>query len=130
LRHGIAPGLNQDIEHNAMLIDGAPKAVLHALDPDEDFVHVPFVAWSRPASSQPIGETRGEFLAPAAHRLVGDDDAALGEEQLNIPQAQAEHVIQPDRVTDNLRWKAVAVVWVEWRLHAASLVRFLECRET
>jgi hypothetical protein len=59
--------------------------VLHALDPDKHFVHVPFVAWSRPASSQAVGETRREFLAPASHRFVGDDDATLSEDQLNIP---------------------------------------------
>ncbi len=32
---GIAPGLHQDVEHDAILIDGAPEIVLHALDPDE-----------------------------------------------------------------------------------------------
>jgi hypothetical protein len=40
---GIAMGLNEDVEHNAILIDGAPEIVLHALDADEDFVHVPLV---------------------------------------------------------------------------------------
>jgi hypothetical protein len=61
---GIAPGLNEDIEHNASLIDVAPQRVLHALDPDEDFVDVPFVAWSRTASASApaVGETRREFL--------------------------------------------------------------------
>ena len=32
---GIAPVLNKDVEHNAILIHGTPKVVLHALDPDE-----------------------------------------------------------------------------------------------
>jgi hypothetical protein len=41
---GIAPGLNQNIEHNAILIDSAPEIVLHALDPDEDLVHIPVVS--------------------------------------------------------------------------------------
>jgi hypothetical protein len=86
---GIAPGLNQDVEHNAILIDGAPEVMPHALDPDEDFVHVPLVAWPRPAAAQAFGETRTEFLAPASHRLVGDDNTALSQEQLNIPQAEA-----------------------------------------
>src|SRR4051794_7303677 len=63
---GIAPSLNEDVEHNAILIDGAPDA----LDSDEDFVHVPLVAWARPAAAQAFGETRTEFLAPASHRLV------------------------------------------------------------
>jgi hypothetical protein len=39
----------------------------------------------RPAASQVLGATRGEFLAPAPHRFVGDDDAPLGKDQLDIP---------------------------------------------
>jgi hypothetical protein len=39
---GITPSLNEDIEHNAVLIDCRPEIVLHAPDPDEDLVHVPF----------------------------------------------------------------------------------------
>ena len=32
---GIAPVLNEDVEHNAVLIHGTPEIVLRALDPDE-----------------------------------------------------------------------------------------------
>jgi hypothetical protein len=39
-RLAIALRLNEDIEHNAILIDGAPEIMLHALDADEDLVHV------------------------------------------------------------------------------------------
>jgi hypothetical protein len=48
---GIAPGLNEDVKHNTILIDGAPEVVLHALDPDEDLnsrqISCPSVALSR-----------------------------------------------------------------------------------
>jgi hypothetical protein len=91
---GIAPGLNEDVEHNAILIDSAPEVMLHSLDPNEDFVQVPLAPWPRPTAAQAVGETRTEFLAPASHRLVGDENAALSQEQLNIPQAEAEHVPQ------------------------------------
>ena len=64
----IAPGLNQDVEHNTILIDRAPKVLPHALDPDEDFVQVPLVPWPRPVAAQAVSETRTEFLAPASHR--------------------------------------------------------------
>jgi hypothetical protein len=63
---GVAPGLNEDVEHNALLIDGAPEVVLHALDPDEDFVQVPLVARSWPATAQAVSDTGGELLAPAS----------------------------------------------------------------
>ena len=76
-----------------ILIDGAPEIVQHALDPDEHLVHVPLVPWSWPAASQAVGESRPEFHAPASHRLVGDDDAALSQDQLHIAQAEAEHVV-------------------------------------
>jgi hypothetical protein len=41
---GIAPVLNKDVEHNAVLIHGAPEIVLHALDPEEHLVESPRAA--------------------------------------------------------------------------------------
>jgi hypothetical protein len=101
--------------------------MLHALDPDEDFVQVPLIPWPRPVTAQAVGETRTEFLAPTSHRLVGDENAALSQEQLNIPQAEAEHVVQPDSVADDLGGEPVAVVGIGWRLHAASLAGLRGC---
>ena len=91
---------------------------------------MPLVPWSWPAASQAIGETRAELLAPAAYRLVGDDNPTLSEEQLNIAQAEAEHVIQPHGVADDLGRKPMAIVRVGWRLHAASLARLQGDRQT
>jgi hypothetical protein len=56
-------------------------------------LHVPFISHLWPAAAHAVGETRSEFLAPASHRLVGDDNAAFSQEQLNIPQAEAADVI-------------------------------------
>jgi hypothetical protein len=39
---------------------------------------------------------------------VRDGNAPLRHDQLHVPQAQAEHVIQPDRVADDLRREAVS----------------------
>ena len=75
---GIAPGLNQTVERDTILIDGASEIVLHAADPDEDFVHVPLVPWPWPVASQAVGKALAEFLASAPYGLVGDDDAPLG----------------------------------------------------
>ena len=119
----IAPVLNQNVEDNTVLIHGTPEIVLHALDPDEHLIQVPFVARSWPAAAQTIGEALAEFLAPSPNRLIGDDNPTLSQKQLNISQAEAEHVIQPDSMADNLRGEAMAVVGIGWRLHAASLAR-------
>jgi hypothetical protein len=114
---GVSPGLNQDVEHNAILIDGTPEVMLHALDTDEDFIHVPLVARSWPAASQAVGETGGELLAPPPNRLAGDDDATFSQGQLNITQTEAEHLIQPDSVADDLGRKPMTVMRVGWWHH-------------
>ena len=41
LHQSLSALLNEDVEHNAGLIHGAPKIVLHAPDPDEHLVQVP-----------------------------------------------------------------------------------------
>ena len=120
-RIGITAWLNQDVEHNPILVDGAPEVVLNTLDPDEHLIQVPFIAWLRPPAAHAIGERRGKFLAPAPDRLVGDNDAALSQNQLNIPQTEAEDVVQPDGVADNLSGEAISIVRISWRLHAARL---------
>src|SRR5258708_11503213 len=91
----IPPWLNEDVEHNAVLVHGTPKIMLSALDPDEHLIKVPFVTGTRTTAAQAVGEALAELLTPATHRFVGDDNAPLGQNQLHIPQAEAEHVIEP-----------------------------------
>ena len=45
---GMAPRLNKDIQHNAILIDSSPEIMLHALDPDQHLVKMPHISgpWS------------------------------------------------------------------------------------
>jgi hypothetical protein len=69
---GIAPVLNKDVEHNAVLIHGTPEIVLHALDPDEHLVEMPLVPRSRTPAAQVVGKALAEFPAPAPHSLIGD----------------------------------------------------------
>src|ERR1700676_4791863 len=107
---GIPAFLNEDVEHNAVLIHGAPKIVLRALDPAEHLVQVPFVPRSWPPAAKTVGKTLAEFLAPAPNGLVGDHNAPLSQEQLDIAQAEAEHMVQPDSMADDLGGKAMASV--------------------
>jgi hypothetical protein len=73
--------------------------------------------WPWPAATQTVGKALAEFLAPAPYGLVGDDDAPLGQKQFDVAQAEAEHVVQPHSMADDLRGEAVAVVRVGWRRH-------------
>jgi hypothetical protein len=76
---GIAPVLNKDVEHNAILIHGTPKVVLHALDPDEYLVEVPFVPWARSTAAEAIGKALAELAAPPPYGLVGHNNASLSQ---------------------------------------------------
>jgi hypothetical protein len=70
-----------------------------------------------------------KLLAPTPHRLIGDNDATLGQQELNISIAEAAHVVQPDRMADDLGGKAVAIVRVGRGLHPVSLAGLqLDCQ--
>jgi len=71
---------------------------------------MPGAARLRPPPAQPAGEVGPELQAPLPDTLVRDRHAALGQDQLDLAQAQAEHVIQPHRVADDLGREAVAGV--------------------
>jgi hypothetical protein len=122
--------VGRDGQRNAILIDCAPEIVLLTMDPNEHLVHVPLVSWSWPAAAQAVDETRTEFLAPAPDRLIGNDNATLSQEQLDIPQTEAEDAVQPDRMADDLSGEPMTIVRVGWRLHAASLARLRACGRT
>jgi hypothetical protein len=108
----ITPALNQNVEHDAVLIDGAPQPVRRPGDLDDDFIEVPLVAGPRQAPPDFVREPLAKLRRPLPHRLVTDDDAAGGQHLLNHSQAQREAEIQPDRVADDLGWKAVTGVSV------------------
>ena len=83
-RSGIAATLHQDVEHDPILIDGTPKIMQLTPDPDEDLVHVPFVAWPRPTPAELVREARGELQTPSPNARIGDNHAAFGQDQLDV----------------------------------------------
>jgi hypothetical protein len=44
---------------------------------------------------------------PAAHRLVGDRDTSLGQQVLNIAEAQGETGVKPDGLLNDHRREAI-----------------------
>jgi hypothetical protein len=53
---------------------------------------------------------RSKLQHPATDRFIGDLEPTLGEEFVHIAVAQGEAEIEPDRVLDNRRRKAVATI--------------------
>ena len=67
-------------------------------------------AWPGVPPTQPIGILLPEFQTPLPDGFVGHDDP-MGEQHLfDIPVAQAEAVIQPDTMTDDLSREAVVFI--------------------
>jgi hypothetical protein len=74
----------------------------------------------RPTAAQPFGKLGTELLAPAPDALMGDQHATFGQDQLDIAQAEAEHVIQPDSVADDLSREAMAMIRIGLGRHPGS----------
>jgi hypothetical protein len=47
------------------------------------------------------------MVHPAPNSFVGDHDAALGQQILDVAKAQGKQLIESDRLLDNLRREAV-----------------------
>lgn len=123
---GIPPPLNQDVEHNPMLVNGAPQPVRRPGDLDGDFIEVPFIANPRQALPDLVREPLAKLRRPLPHRLVTDDDAAGGQHLLNHAQAEREAEVQPQGVADDLGGKAVAGIGGRaGRCHAGPVASWL-----
>jgi hypothetical protein len=59
----------------------------------------------------------------ASHRPSETTMPRSAKDQLHIAQVEAEHVVQPDDVADDLGWEPMTIVGVGWRLHTVSLTR-------
>src|SRR5438270_11335906 len=60
----VAPALDQNIENEAVLVDGTPEPVLLSGDADDDLIEVPFVATARRSLTNEVGEFPAEFEPP------------------------------------------------------------------
>ena len=113
--------LDQNVDHVAVLIHGTPQILLLAVDSNEDLIQVPVVAQPSLSSLQFPSIVRTELLTPLPDRLIGHDDSALGEKILDIPEAQAEAMVSPDRIADDLGRETIAGVTRAIALHGTSL---------
>jgi hypothetical protein len=69
------------------------RILLHTLDLDKHLVQVPLVPRPRLSVVQAVGKALAEFLAPAQYRLIGDDNTTFSQEQLDMTQAETEHMV-------------------------------------
>ena len=104
----VPPALDQDVEHQAVLVHRAPEPVFLASDHQAHFVQVPLVSGTGQPAPDLVGEVLAELVRPLAHGPVAHDDAAGGQHVFDHAQAQRKAEVEPDRVADDLGREAVA----------------------
>jgi hypothetical protein len=102
----VASRLHKDVDDVPVFVDGPPQVLLPALNPHEELIEIPRVTLAATATPQPSSVIDPEGQAPLSDRLVSDRDAALGEEVFDVAKTEAESVLQPDGVADDLGRKS------------------------
>ena len=82
----------------------------NAVDRHEDFVQEPRISESTLSSLQLPSVVGAELPAPLANGFVGHDDSSFGQQILNIPEAHAVSVVEPDGMADDFGRKAMPMV--------------------
>ncbi len=90
----ITVALQQDIEHEPMLVHGPPQTVMDTADGSTDFVHVPAGTGSKFPVTRHLGQERREFGVQLLERVVADLNATLRERARHIPVVEREAVVQ------------------------------------
>jgi len=109
-RTPIAARLEQDVDHVAVLVNGAPEILLLTPNVHEEFIQVPRITQPTLSLLEPTSILGTELPAPLSDGLVGDHDSPLCQEIFDISQAQAEAVVEPNGMADYLRWESVSAV--------------------
>ena len=117
----IATRLDENVDHVAVLVDSTPEIVSLAPNVHEELIQVPRITQATLSPLEPASIFGTTLPAPLADSLVGDQDSPLGQKIFDITEAQAETVIEPDGVADDLRWESVSVVAGCIVIHPPSL---------
>ena len=90
--------------------------MLFTVDLHEDFIDEESVAIALMLALQAPGIFGSELDAPEPDGFITDSDATFGQEVFDIAVAEAESVVKPDRVTDDIWWKPVTFVCIHYRI--------------
>ena len=100
----------QNIGHVPILIHRSPEVAELAADLDADLIHMQDVVQLVLPATQVPSKGGTEFATPQSDRLAGDCDATPGEKVFDISEAKGEPMMEPHRVTDDLRREAVTSI--------------------
>jgi len=124
----VTPALDEDVQHDPVLVHSAPEPVFLARDRQHDLIKVPLVSGCGQTAPDLVGKVLPKLqrplppVDPLRGSTMADHDAAGGEELVHIAQAERETEVEPDRVADDLAWEAIAgVAGKDGRRHPGRL---------
>src|SRR5215210_1410631 len=106
----VPPLLDENVEHNPILVDRPPEPVLLAADHQAHLIEVPFIARTGQPTPDLVGEALAELARPLPDGLMAHVNTAGRQHLFDHAQAERKAEIEPDGVADDLAWKAVAGV--------------------
>jgi hypothetical protein len=95
--------LYKNIQHLAVLIDCAPQRVALSVNRDQQFVEMPRITKSPLAMPQLSRNLLPKFPTPLADHIIAHGDPTLGQKFFNVPEAEAEAVVKPYDIGNDLR---------------------------
>ena len=109
-RPPVPTGVDEKVTPVAVVVHGAPQLLGLPVDRDAACVQTPRSSESTVPSLHPPGVLGADLPAPLPKSVVRHDAAAVGQQILDILEAQAVSVIQPDGVADAGRRNALPKV--------------------
>src|SRR5215217_1176656 len=106
----VPPLLDENVEHNPILVDRPPEPVLLSPDHQAHFVEVPLVTRTGQPAPDLVSEVLPELARPLPYGLMAHVDAAGRQHLFHHAKAERKAEVQPHGVADDLAWKAVAGV--------------------
>jgi hypothetical protein len=106
----VASALDEDVQPSAVLLHRPPQIVALLVERDEYLIQVPLVAWAGTPTPELIGILLPKFVTPLADRFIGHCDTTNKQEFFHVAVAEAESVVEPDAMADDLRREAVVLI--------------------
>ena len=106
----VPTGLYEDVDQITVLIHRAPEILALTVDRHEDFIQEPRISESTLSALQLPSVVGAEFPAPLPNGFVRYDDSLFGKQILNIPEAHAVSVVEPDGMADDFGRNAMPTV--------------------
>ena len=98
----VPTGVYEDVDQITVLIHRAPEILALTVDRHDDFIQEPRISESTLSALQLPSVVGAEFPAPLPTGFVRHDDASFGQQILNIPEALAVSVVEPDGMADDV----------------------------